>query len=73
MKSDKGGLGHYVVYVIERRKPSERVFGPIYYDADMRHAAYATKHAALQAAWEFHTEHPENEYRVTGYWDKRPW
>ncbi len=65
-------MGHFVAYIIERRGPRQRVFAPLYF-SDMRYAAYLTKRAALKVAREFRAEDPENEYRVTGYWDKRPW
>lgn len=59
---------HFVVYVIERRTPKERTFGPV-----VGWGAFVTKREALAQVRKLSAKYPENEYRATGYWDKRPW
>jgi hypothetical protein len=63
---------HFVVFVIERKGPRERIFGPIHNDLG-EFAAYTTKRGAMRKANELRKLYPDTEYRATGYWDKRPW
>lgn len=61
---------HFVVYIIERKQGRERTFKP-----GVSLGAFLTKRKALRKVQELNRNAPvfEVEYRVTGYWDKRPW
>jgi hypothetical protein len=60
--------GNFVVYIIERKGPKDRIFAPV-----AAWGAYRTKREAQVKAKALIAKYPENEYRATGYWDSRPW
>jgi hypothetical protein len=57
-----------VVYIIERKFPRQRRFYPA-----ISQGVFDKKRNAVNLLKTLQKSYPHNEYRVTGYWDKRPW
>jgi hypothetical protein len=59
---------YFVMYIIESKLPRQRRFRP-------HELAFVKKVDALDKAAELREKfaHVGRQYRVTGYWDKRPW
>lgn len=54
------------MYLIESKLPRQRVFRP-------HELAFARERDALKKAAELQAKFAPRQYRVTAYWDERPW
>lgn len=59
-------MGNFVMYLIESKLPRQRVFRP-------HELAFARERDALKKAAELQAKFAPRQYRVTAYWDERPW
>lgn len=58
---------HSVVYIIERKLPKALNYYPTTF------GVYFTKRDAEKEKQRIAALNQTNSYRVTGYWDQRPW